>query len=103
MNDNVQQWDAGGTGNFEPTCALPDAFIDVTGVDTTPTGAVNEATVYPASTTDTGDQFRVIDCKYQYVLSIPSLNGKGTYDVELLIDGDVVATSPNDEVRFDLK
>ena len=103
VNDNVRQWDAGGTGDFAPTCELPDAFIDVTKVDPAPSGTINEATVYPTASTDAGDQFRVIDCKYQYVLSIPKLDGLGTYDIEILIDGSEVTTIPNDEVMFDLK
>jgi hypothetical protein len=44
-----------------------------------------------------------VDCKYQYVLSIPSLKGIGTYDVEIVIGGSDVVTSPNPEVMFDLK
>jgi hypothetical protein len=103
VNDSVYQWDTGGSGTLAPTCDLPDAFIDVTRIDPTPEGTVNEATVYPQSSTDTGDQFRVVDCKYQYVLSIPSLPGKGTYDVEILIDGNPVATAGSSEVSFDLK
>jgi hypothetical protein len=105
VNDNVYQWNPGGSGAFAPTCDLPNAFIDVTNIDPYATGVINETTVYPASATDAGDQFRVIDCKYQYVLSIPSLpDGKGTYDVEIEIpDGYPVATVPNNEVRFDLK
>lgn len=98
VNDSVYQWNA--TGDFAPTCDLPDAFIDVTGIDTTPTGAVNESTVYPASTTDTSDQFRVIDCKYQYVLSIPSLHGIGTYQVAVTFDG---TTDVPTVAQFDLK
>jgi hypothetical protein len=106
VNDNVYQWNDGGDGTVSPTCHLPDAFIDVTRVDTTPEGTVNETTVYPAGDADSADQFRVVDCKYQYVLSIPSLPGKGTYDVEILINGspvDTNADSPPGEVRFDLK
>ena len=75
----------------------------MTKLDPLPSGTINEATVYPPAATDEGDQFRVIDCKYQYVLSIPSLEGKGTYDVEILIGDNEVATVPNPEVRFDLK
>jgi hypothetical protein len=103
VNDNVQQWNGGGTDAFTRTCELPDAVIEVTGVDTSPSGPVNETTVYPVSTTDDGNRFRVIDCKYQYVLSIPSLLGRGTYDVEILIDDEVVPTAPNGDVRFDLR
>jgi hypothetical protein len=107
VNDNVHQWDSGGTGTLAPTCDLPDAFIDVTKLAPVADGIVNETTVYPQSSTDTSKQFRVVDCKYQYVLSIPSLTGTGSYDVEILIDGSSVATSasstPPSEVRFDLK
>ncbi len=44
-----------------------------------------------------------MDCKYQYVLSIPSLSGAGTYRVEILINNVSVPTSPNAQVKFDLK
>jgi hypothetical protein len=107
VNDNVYQWNQGGNGTLSPTCNLPDAFIDVTRVSPTPDGAINETTVYPQSATNTDDQFRVVDCKYQYVLSIQSLSGPGTYDVEIVIEGNAVTTSassnPPSEVRFDLK
>ena len=79
----------------------------MTKIDPVPSGAINETTVYPQAATDSSDQFRVVDCKYQYILSIPSLDGKGTYDVEILIGGNPVPTDPTttppSEVRFDLK
>lgn len=104
VNGNVYQWNAGATGAFASTCDLPNAFIDISRIDPTPSGDINETTVYPQSSTDAGNQFRVVDCKYQYVLSIPSLPGKGTYDVEIEIpDGNPLPTVPNPEVRFDLK
>ncbi len=107
VNDNVYQWDAGGVGALTPTCNLPDAFIDITKTNPAPTGPVNETTVYPQWAADTSDQFRVVDCKYQYIQSIPSLNGTGNYDVEILINGVEVPTNPltipPGEVRFDLK
>jgi hypothetical protein len=107
VNENTHQWDAGGTGALSPTCDLPDALIDVSRISPNADGVPNETTVYPQSATDTSQQFRVIDCKYQYVLSIPSLPGTGAYDVEIIIDGSPVSTSasstPPDEVRFDLK
>jgi hypothetical protein len=53
--------------------------------------------------TGTRDQFRVVDCKYQYIQSIPDLGGSGQYDVEIVIDDDDVATGGNSEVSFDLK
>jgi hypothetical protein len=105
VNGNTRQFVSSAGDPFTTTCDLPDAFIDVTKIDPTPDGPINETTVYPTAATDTDDQFRVVDCKYQYVLSIPSLNGVGTYDVEILIGGNPVDTNPNppNEVRFDLK
>jgi hypothetical protein len=105
VNGNSRTFISSAAGSFVPTCDLPAAFIEVTNIDPYATGVINETTVYPASATDAGDQFRVVDCKYQYVLSIPSLpDGKGTYDVEIEIpDGSPVDTVPNNEVRFDLK
>lgn len=101
VNENVHQWDAGGTGTLTATCDLPDAFIDVEKIAPIATSVVNETTVYPQSA-DTSKQFRVVDCKYQYILSIPSLAGAGKYDLEILIDGNEVPTDPT-EVTFDLK
>jgi hypothetical protein len=108
VNTDVYDFVSAGGGSVTATCDLPDAFIDVTKLAPVADGIVNETTVYPQSATDTSKQFRVVDCKYQYVLSIPSLKGTGTYDVEILIDGNPVATDPNSlpdpsEVRFDLK
>lgn len=106
VNDNVYQWNLGGDGSLSPTCDLPDAFISVTRVSGTGDGTINETTVYPPSSTDSAKQFRVVDCKYQYVLSIPSLNGAGKYDVEIIINDNEVDTDPGagqGEVQFDLK
>jgi hypothetical protein len=85
-------------GAFAPTCTLPTpASIRVTFKDPVPDGTVNETvTTYPS---DNNSLFRVVDCKYQYNLSIPSLtSGPGTYKVEILIDSVVVGTA-----QFDLK
>ena len=104
VNDNVYQWDAGGSGSYAPTCSLPAATIEVNGLNTDPNGAVNEEPVQ-GSLADDGNAFRVVDCKYQYILSIPSLHGKGQYRVEILIDNASVPTpgSPGGKVTFDLK
>jgi hypothetical protein len=104
VNDNVYQWDAGGTGVVAPTCNLPDATIQVGKADPVVDGAINEEPVQ-ASLADTGNAFRVVDCKYQYILSIPSLHGAGTYWVEIKIGGVAVPTpnSPGGKVKFDLK
>ena len=85
---------AGST--FAPTCNLPAAMLKVTKTLGAPTGVVNETTVVQSF--DTGDAFRVVDCKYQYVLSIPSLKGSGTYLAEIQIGGETVGSA-----SFDLK
>ncbi|HXJ62458.1 MAG TPA: hypothetical protein VNN79_01775 [Actinomycetota bacterium] len=104
VNDNVYQWNAGGTGDFTTTCDLPPATIEISKNDPVASGDVNEAPVQ-ASLADDGNAFRVVDCKYQYILSIPSLNGKGTYEVQIWIDGVHVPTpgSPGGKVKFDIK
>jgi hypothetical protein len=105
VNDDVYQFQADGSGAFAPVCDLPDATIQASRTDVTPNGDVNEQPVQ-GSLADTGNAFRVVDCKYQYVLSIPSLEGAGTYRVELLINGQSVPTpdSANDgKVKFDIK
>jgi hypothetical protein len=89
-------------GPFAPTCDLPPATIEVTKLSPNTNGAINEEPVQGSLASD-GQAFRVIDCKYQYVLSIPSLDGAGRYNVEILIDGTPVTTVPSDDVRFDLK
>ncbi len=104
VNDNVYQWNAGGDGTVSPTCDLPPATIQVGTGDPVADGAVNEEPVQ-AALADSGNQFRVVDCKYQYVLSIPSLMGAGTFYVEIKINGTRVPTpsSPGGTVKFDLK
>jgi len=47
---------------------------------------------------DNGTQFRVVDCKYQYILSIPSLKGSGTYRADIQIGGNTVGSA-----SFDLR
>jgi hypothetical protein len=96
VNDNVYQWNAGGTGTFTSTCNLPAATLKVTKTAGATSGAIDETTVYPTS--DSGTAFRIVDCKYQYVLSIPSLQGAGTYHIEIQIGGVTVGTA-----NFDLK
>jgi hypothetical protein len=81
---------------LSPTCNLPAATLKITKTATTATGDVNETTVYPTS--DAGNAFRIVDCKYQYVLSIPSLGGAGSYKAEIQIGGTTVGS-----VNFDLK
>ncbi len=106
VNDSIYQWDAGGSGDLAATCDLPDARIQVDKTDPVVDGARNEAPVQ-ASRADEGNLFRVVDCKYQYNLSIPSLGDPpgGTYWVEIKIGGVRVPTpaSPNGKVKFDIK
>jgi hypothetical protein len=104
VNDNVNDFVSSGGGAFAPTCDLPAATIEVGKIDPVVDGAINEEPVQ-ASLVDSGNAFRVVDCKYQYVLSIPSLQGKGTYYVELKIGGTTVPTpsSAGGKVKFDLK
>jgi hypothetical protein len=104
VNDNVYQFVSSAGGSFTATCDLPPATIEVSKNDPVASGDVNEAAVQ-ASLADDGNAFRVVDCKYQYVLSIPSLDGKGTYEVQIWIDGVRVPTpgSPGGQVKFDIK
>jgi hypothetical protein len=80
-----------------PTCNLPTATLRITKLDPAPDGPINEEPVQ-TSLVDNGNHFRVVDCKYQYNLSIPSLRGAGTYRVEIQIAGSTVGTA-----QFDLK
>jgi hypothetical protein len=103
VNDNVYQFVSAGT--FAPTCELPPATIEISQNDPVTSGAVNEAAVQ-ASLADDGNSFRVVDCKYQYILSIPSLDKvTGTYEVQIWIGGVRVPTptSLGGKVTFDLK
>jgi hypothetical protein len=104
VNDNAYQFVSSGGSVFTPTCVLPDATIQVSMLSPTPDGSINEEPVQ-GSLADDGSAFRVVDCKYQYILSIPSLLGKGTYRVEILINDVSVATpgSPGGQVKFDIK
>jgi hypothetical protein len=104
VNDNVYQFVSSAGGSFAPTCALPAATIQVGKSDPVADGTINEEPVQ-ASLVDSGNAFRIVDCKYQYVLSIPSLLGAGTYYVELKIGGVTVPTrsSTDGKVKFDLK
>lgn len=104
VNDAVYDFNTGGSGTFAPTCDLPDATIEVSKTDPTANGEINEATVQN-SLADSGNHFRVVDCKYQYILSIPSLKGAGTYRVEINdAHGNIPTPDSNDnKVKFDLK
>jgi hypothetical protein len=100
VNGDEYDFVSGGGGGFAPTCTQPDATIYVNKTDGAATGPVSEEPVQ-SSLVSSGNAFRVIDCKYQYVLSIPSLRGAGTYEVKPLIGGIPVSTGT--PVKFDLK
>ncbi len=104
VNDSVYQFVSSAGGSFAPTCVLPAANIQVSKQSPDANGAINEEPVQQGLV-DGGSAFRVVDCKYQYVLSIPSLLGAGKYQVEILIDNVSVPTpgSPGGQVTFDLK
>jgi hypothetical protein len=104
VNDNAYQFVSSGGSVFTPTCALPAATIQVSMLSPNVDGSINEEPVQ-GSLADDGNVFRVVDCKYQYILSIPSLLGKGTYRVEILINNVSVLTpgSPGGQVKFDIK
>lgn len=97
VNDNVFVPEPAG----EPTttCDLsPTAYIEVVKLSPDANGAINEEPVQ-ASLVDDGNVYRVVDCKYQFNLSIPSLKGAGHYRIEIQIpQGTVIG-----QVEFDLK
>jgi hypothetical protein len=99
VNDNVYEW-ASGASISTPTCDLPDATIEVGTVNPVVGAEINEEPVQ-APLAANGNAFRIVDCKYQYILSIPSLPGPGTYYVEIKMGGVAVPT-PNGPVTFDL-
>jgi len=104
VNDNAYQFVTAAGGTFAPTCVLPTATIAVGKNDPVTDGAINEEPVQ-SGLIDSGNQFRVVDCKYQYILSIPSLEGSGTYQVQIWINGIRVPTpgSTGGQVKFDIK
>jgi hypothetical protein len=104
VDDNSRTFISSAGGDLTPTCVLPAATIQVGKTDPVADGPINEEPVQ-SSLVDNGNAFRVVDCKYQYILSIPSLQGAGTYYVEIKINGVRVPTpgSPGGSVRFDLK
>jgi hypothetical protein len=103
VNGNVYQFVSSASGPFTATCNLPPATIEVSKNAVVASGDTNEVAVQ-GSLADDGNSFRVVDCKYQYVLSIPSLDGKGTYEVQIWINGVRVPTpsSPGGQVKFDI-
>lgn len=97
VNDNT--FTPTPSSGLTPTCDLPPATLRLSKVSPAPDGAVNEEAVQ-APLVDNGDQFRIVDCKYQFIQSIPALavKGAGQYKIEILISGNPVGTA-----YFDLK
>ncbi len=90
------------TTSFAKTCALPAARIQWSKNDPTADGAVNEAdSIQPK---DTGQFYRIVDCKYIYNLDVSSLDPNlatrgGTYRVWVSIAGTNIANP----ALFDLR
>jgi hypothetical protein len=72
------------------TCDLPLATIAVTRTAGAATGQIDES-VYTGSA-DTGSNFRIDSCQYIYNLSASAL-GVGTYQVDIIINGQVVGSA----------
>jgi hypothetical protein len=89
-------------GSYSPTCDLPAARLKWSKSDPFPDGSLNEAeSIQPK---DTGEFYRIVDCKYIYNLDVSSLDPNlatrgGTYYVYVEIGG----TSINNYAKFDLK
>jgi hypothetical protein len=89
-------------GSFSPTCDLPAAKFKWSKTDPYPDGSLNEAeSIQPK---DSGEFYRIVDCKYIYNLDVSSLDPNpatrgGTYYVYAEIGGIAV----NNSARFDLR
>jgi hypothetical protein len=91
------------TGAFAPTCELPPAEIKWSKSDPIPDGMINE-TAESIQQGDSGQYYRIVDCKYLYNLDVSSLDPnlatrQGTYYVYAKIGGSIV----NSPARFDLR
>ena len=75
------------TLNGTPTCALPPATIAVYRTGTGGNQSIDES-IYTAPA-DNGSNFRIDSCQYVYNLSASPL-GVGTYEVDILINNQVV-------------
>jgi hypothetical protein len=85
------------SGAYAKTCALPQAELRWSKDDPFPDGAINEAeSIQPK---DTGQYYRIVDCKYIYNLDVTSLSGQGTYRVYARINN----MNLMDPAKFDLK
>jgi hypothetical protein len=73
-----------------PTCDLPPATIVVTRTAGGVIGPIDES-VY-SGPADTGSNFRISNCQYVYNVSA-SVLGPGTYQVDIVINGQVVGSA----------
>jgi len=84
------------SSSFTPICNLPAATIRLTHLDGQGAGVVDETPSVGAA--DSGNAFRVVDCKYMYNLSTRQLTSGNTYTVDVIINGDAasqpLSTSP---------
>jgi hypothetical protein len=78
------------TANGVATCDLPAATIALTRTFGGTLGQVDES-IY-SGPADTGSNFRITDCQYIYNLSASAL-GVGSYQVDILINGQVVGSA----------
>jgi hypothetical protein len=72
------------------TCDLPPATIALTRTAGGTTGTIDES-IY-SGPADTGSNFRIDRCQYIYNLSASAL-GKGTYQVDIKINGQTVGSA----------
>jgi hypothetical protein len=79
-----------------PTCALPQAQVQVTKISGANQGIVDN--VLSVSAADTTGYFRVVDCHYMYNMDVSNFEA-GTYSVGPLIGGALAGTP----IQFTLK
>jgi hypothetical protein len=84
VNDNTFVPKSGG---FTSVCPTAPATIQVSMVGSSALLTVDET--LDNGTADTGTQFRIVDCKYQYNIAGKSLP-KGQFKVNVIINGSVV-------------
>jgi hypothetical protein len=88
VNDQSYDFQTGSASDWSAVCPTEPAYIGVAKMNGAVEGTLNED-VAPAYATDDGHQYRIVDCKYQYVLSIPSFrDGIGTYRVDIQVPDD---------------
>jgi hypothetical protein len=78
------------TLNGVATCNLPPATIAVTRTAGGVIGPIDESSY--TGPADTGSNFRIDSCQYIYNLSASAL-GAGTYEVDIIINGQVVGSA----------